>query len=174
MSNEAEKLVDRARDKARGELEDLKFEIGKRSPRLAGVFKLAQQHPLITLFFATALVIGGLYFGAGVITGIRQAFEDRSVEKLKKEGGKHLEAAAGAGSVRQAEDQSRRITIRPRIEAATRDLESARARRRAAESNYEKSKHTPVPNLDARDLHDRNCADLRELYPNEPIAHCDR
>lgn len=140
------------------------------APRLASRML---DHPMITLVVACVLFYFGLTFGAGFIAGIRHVFEDRAVTELKTEGDKHLEAAGAAGAARANEDANRNTNIRPRIEASTRDLESARERRLKAESNYEKSKHTPLSDLAPGDLHERNCADLRELYPGEPSPYCD-
>lgn len=164
MSNEARRLATRVEDKAQAVAT-------KAAPRLTS-FALA--HPLVTLVLCCLIFYLAITFGAGLVAGVREAFENRAVEKLERQADKHLEVAGAADRARTAEDQKRETNIRPRIDTTTKDLAAARARRRQAETNYEKSQANSIPNLDAHDLHERNCADLRQLYAGEPIPHCDR
>lgn len=143
----------------------------------------AQRNPLVTLGLAAALVIGSIVAGAAVITGIRYNLEDRKIEKMEK---KTEEATTGmkgeisdadkAAQERAIEDAIRERTIKPEIQRTTRNLEEARSRTRAARNDYEKARKTNDlgNDSDPRALHERNCAELRELYPGEPIPLCDQ
>jgi hypothetical protein len=146
----------------------------------------ALQHPLITLSIAAVLglvlLVGGIYFGGAILTGIREAFEDRKVDQLQKKADGAVEqsnaertaADADAGE-RKTEDAVRERTIKPEIQRTSRKVDEARARTRRAQTDYE---NVQKPNLDhdpdTRALHQRNCSDLRDLYPREPLPFCER
>lgn len=171
MSNEAEKLINRGKEK-------LVAEAQKELPRLTA---LALAHPLITLAIVSVLFYLVVTFGAGLIAGIRHKFEDRQVQQLEQKAdqseqnaNKKIDEANEAAGDRQEEDTNRETNIRPRVEVTGRELEVARERRRKAEGNYENSRKNPRTDSDAGALHERNCAELRELYPGEPLAGCDR
>lgn len=166
MSKEARKLITRIEARAQTVADAV-------APRLTSRIVA---HPLIAIVVACILLYLVITWGGSFIAGVRHVFEDRAVEQLTTEADEHLKAAGAAGAERVTEDANREANIRPQIETTTRDLEAARARRRKAESDYENARKTSDSSdgLNADALHQRNCTDLRELYPGEPVPYCDR
>jgi hypothetical protein len=150
------------------------------TPALQSSLAKARAHPLATAIACGVLIFVAFYFGGQFITGIRQAFENHQVNALEKqseqkqaEAEKSLKDADAASVDRKAEDLQRERNIKPAMKAAAENSEVARARARKAETNYEKARtSTPRTDIDLRVLHSRNCADLHELYPGEPIDGC--
>lgn len=144
-------------------------------------YEAAAKHPVRYLVIISVLLIAGLVLAVGTITAVRYKLQDRKVDQLerKTEDALKQEDAAKAEADKAAqeraiEDAIRERTIKPEIQRTARNLEEARSRTRGAKADYEQSKkNNPGNNPDSRAQHERNCAELRELYPGEPIPLCE-
>lgn len=153
--------------------------------RSKAIAEFAGRHKLATAICAAAIIIAMVYLGYLLVTAISNGFENAQVERLNKqaagkqaEANKSLDQANAEAVDRKAEDKLRERTIEPQLEQATQNSQAARERARQAERNYEKSRTRPSGtdsrvDPDQRLLHERNCTDLRELYPGERIAGCE-
>lgn len=137
------------------------------------IIALIQKHPLGSLFASAMLAILLLYVITSSLATLRHWREDKAVDQLEQKSTAAQNAAAKENINARAEDLNRERTIRPELERTRAAVGDARQRARKAETDYENARKNPVDsNIDVRALHDRNCADLRELYPNEPIDFC--
>lgn len=143
---------------------------------------IARAHPIATALVAGVVVCLVLYFGSRLATGIREWRENARVEKLQKQADKNMsdaqkslgEADQAAGD-RQAEDTRRELVIEPARRQASENSNQARQRTTQAEGEYEKARNGPIDDsIDERTLHQRNCADLHQLFPGESIAGCEQ
>jgi len=151
----------------------------KLAPRL---LEWAQGHQLLTLIIACVLFYLVMTIGLRLGAGIRHAWENRTINQLEQkadkaesEANKQLDQASREQMNRQAEDLAREETIKPEVERTARDAAAAKERTRRAQSSYEKARkqNSDLGNdSDLHTLHERNCADLRELYPGESIPLC--
>jgi len=142
-----------------------------------------QKHPVRYLVILAILLFVGLIIIGGTITAVRYRLQDRKVEKLEKKSEEAIEQkdaakseADKAAGERVIEDAIRERTIKPEIERTSRNLEDARSRTKEAQTDYDKArspKDSQGNDPDSRALHERNCSDLRELYPGETIPHCE-
>jgi hypothetical protein len=138
------------------------------------IITVIQKYPLPSLVAAVLFGVVLLYVGAGLITSVRHAIEDAQVNSLEKKAEESQQRANQQGNSRRAEDLNREQTIAPERDRSRRDVVAARDRTRKAEIDYENARKN-VPDsggIDARALHERNCAELRELYPGESIPFC--
>lgn len=154
----------------------------KLSASIERLLQAVGRNPLPYLGVFAGLVILALVLGAGAITAVRHRLQDRKVEKLEQKSDAATEekqtaqtAADEAAQERAIEDAIRERTIKPEIQRTTRNLEEARARTKGARNDYDQAKkNTLRDDADSRALHERNCSDLRELYPGESIPLCER
>jgi hypothetical protein len=138
------------------------------------IIALVHKHPLATLIGAVLLGVLLLYLATGAFDSFRHWREDKAVTGLENKAAQSEQQAAKEDVNRQAEDLNRERTIQPELERTRRELAAARERTRKAEIDYENARKNIPDNggTDTRALHDRNCADLRELYPGESIPFC--
>jgi short subunit dehydrogenase-like uncharacterized protein len=118
------------------------------------------------------LILAGVlwYFAGSINQAVRDRTTDAVVEKLEKQSDQQLIEAQKASGARAAEDERRRVQIKPAVEHARRARETARAKTEKAEREYENSrkKIPDAAGADLRELRRRNCANYADLYPDEP------
>jgi flagellar biosynthesis GTPase FlhF len=149
--------------------------------KIQTVVDQVRAHKLATAIVGALVIVGALYFGSSLITGIREAFQDAQVNRLNKqseqkeaEAQKSLDAADKEAVDRAVEDKLRELNIEPQRRQAKENSEQARQRATKAETDYENARKNINRNsIDERLLHERNCADLHELYPGERVAGCE-
>lgn len=138
-------------------------------------------HPVAALIVACGLAATVWIYGGAFWGGVRAAFQDRKVERLQTQA---HEAQAGAQTAERAaddtqiertvEDQRRANEIAPAIERAGRTVAETSAEAQRARARYEQTqKNSRRDDLDDRVLHERNCADLAQLYPGERFRRCE-
>ena len=139
-----------------------------------------KEHPLIALGLLLTVCALCFIYGGAFIDGARNAKSQRAVSQTQgaaqteqSEAGRALTHANQEAIDRQVEDGLRRRVIQPEAERTRRAATATRERTRMAQAAYEDvQKHPPRGDADSRRLHERNCADLAELYPGESIADC--
>lgn len=138
------------------------------------------QHPFYSLIIGVVLCAALWYGGGALLNGASELHTSGEVHKTEAQA-TQAEAQAGASKQaadqtaidRQVEDQLRERTITPEVRRSERQAAETRARVRDAEANYEKvTKDRSRSPLGPDALHERNCSDLRDLYPGEEFAGC--
>jgi hypothetical protein len=139
-----------------------------------------KEHKLASLIIAAALIFVIWIYGGAFLSGVRDEFSSRQVQKRETQAATAQEGAqqeksqadAAAGD-RKVEDRIREQSIKPEQERVARGAHDARARTQRAEEHYEQvQKNYRRVDLDDVRLHQRNCTDLRELYPTEIWSGC--
>lgn len=151
------------------------------SPTAERLFQAVARNPLPYVGGLAVILILALVLVAGAITAVRYQFQDRKVEKLEQKTDEAVTqkdqaktAADTAAQERAIEDAIRERTIKPEIERTARNLEDARSRTKGARNDYDQAKkNTPRDDPDSHALHERNCSDLHELYPGDPLPYCE-
>lgn len=117
------------------------------------------------------------YFGGAVKQSVLDRKTDRKVDKLEQksdqsqqQANSEIREAEKTEGARAAEDTRREVEIKPELERARVNREQARANTQKAAIDYENSRQkiSDPTGIDVGVLHERNCADFHELYPNEP------
>lgn len=146
------------------------------------LLQLGKSYPVNAALIVLLLALSIWYFGSSFVDGISSAFTQAEVTETTRQAEAEKSAArdelreAGAESVnRQIEDSVRTRTIEPEIERTSQASSNARERSQRSSKTYEQSqKSFRRDGLDDGALHDRNCANLHELYPGEIFRDCER
>ena len=134
-------------------------------------------NPLIIGIGALGLFAVLWYFGGSIKQKVLDWKTAAQVERLEKQSdasqqkaAQELSEADKTSGARAAEDERRRNEIIPAIQRSNGNREQARLRTQKAQIDYENSrkKNSDTTGVDLRVLHERNCADFHELYPDEP------
>ncbi len=140
-------------------------------------------NPFTTGLIALALAAGLWYFASSFTSGVRHLLENRAADKLEQQANdaqdkaaQKLNEAHQVATDRAVEDLNRARAITPEIERTARAVNETRESARRARTNYENARTKPdlLNDPDTAALHDRNCADLNQLYPGEQRPICDR
>jgi hypothetical protein len=151
---------------------------GAETSKMKPLWLLIKAHPIAAALAVLAVVVLVWYFSGSIRRAVLDHKTDRAVDKLERESNdlqqkanQQVTEAEKASGARAAEDERREVEIKPQIAQAARNRETARAATRKAETDYDKSRKKSPPNNgdpDLRALHERNCRDFANLYPDEP------
>jgi F0F1-type ATP synthase membrane subunit b/b' len=139
-----------------------------------------KERPLIALALATILVALLWIYGGAFVSGVRSALSGRAVSQNQNAAQAEQQQAEAAqtsanqeGVNRKVEDAIRQRTIEPEVQRAGRVAVERRERTRRAEAIYEKARQDSAgAGLSAGALRERNCSNLRDLYPGRVFDYC--
>lgn len=144
------------------------------------VTRFVKARPAVALVIGIGLLFLLWQFGGGIVARMRLAVtvsSTRSTETQARTEEKAAQGEKGTASEekieRRVEDGVRERVIQPEIERTRRAAAESRQRTEKAVRNYEATQ-TGVSreSLDDGALRERNCADLRALYPEQRFKRC--
>lgn len=138
------------------------------------------QKPFLKLVVGLALIVYVYLIVSGAFSCIESKLTQSQTSRIEKQANTALQEAVDQSRIahnsqidRATEDQIQERTITPELTRRRQSAEEARAQSNNAQIYYENAKNPhPSYSVDSDALRQRNCSDLKALYPNEQFADC--